>query len=269
MTLHRFKNTNALVVGGANGMGRACVEQLATEGANICVLDKDAQAGTALVQQLKASGTTIDFAAVDVLDGPAFSAAFAGALQSFDDKLDVMVHIAGASHGGLLRDQSVEDWDWHYRVNLRSHVISGKLATEAMTKCGTGAIVMMSSISGLSGDPGWAGYNATKAAIRNFTESLAWEVGRQGVRVNCVAPGPVMSERMMTSIEGEDEMISGYRSHTALGRLVQPKEVMEAILFLASDAASAITGHTLVVDCGLTARTGQPIQSHIFDENDV
>ena len=126
----------------------------------------------------------------------------------------------------------------------------------------------MSSISGLRGDPGWAGYNATKAAIRNFTESLAWEVGRQGVRVNSVAPGPVMSERMMKSIEGEDDMISGYRTKTALARLVRPEEVMEAILFLASDAASAITGHNLVVDCGLSARTGQPIQAHIFDENE-
>ena len=100
-------------------------------------------------------------------------------------------------------------------------------------------------------------------------ESLAWEVGRQGVRVNSVAPGPVMSERMMASIEGEDDMVGGYRRKTALARLVRPDEVMEAILFLASDAASAITGHNLVVDCGLTARTGQPIQDHIFDENDI
>ena len=126
---------------------------------------------------------------------------------------------------------------------------------------------MMSSISGLRGDPGWAGYNATKAAIQNFTESLAWEVGRHGVRVNCVAPGPVMSDRMMNSIEGEDDMVGAYQRKTALARLVRPEEVMEAILFLASDAASAIAGHTLVVDCGLSARTGQPIQEHIFDEN--
>ncbi|MEM7293957.1 MAG: SDR family oxidoreductase, partial [Pseudomonadota bacterium] len=152
---------------------------------------------------------------------------------------------------------------------LRSHVLACKLATAVMTRRGAGAIVMMSSISGLSGDPGWAGYNATKAAIRNLCESLAWEVGREGVRVNSVAPGPVASERMMKSIEGEGDMVEGYRRKTALARLVNPEEVMEAILFLASNAASAITGHNLVVDCGLTARTGQPIQPDIYDENDL
>ena len=262
----RFADKCALVTGGAKGMGRACVRQLAREGAEVHVLDKDAAAAQALVEELAGAGLKVAFDAVDVLDEAAFSAAFQALLARNGDRLDVMVHIAGASRGGLLADQTAEDWDWHYRVNLRAHVVACKLAAEAMAAAGGGAIVTMSSVSGLRGDPGWAAYNATKAAIKSFTESLAWEVGRRDVRVNAVCPGPVSSQRMIASLAGDDEMLVQYRRKTALGRLVTPEEVMEAILFLASDAASAITGHALVVDCGLTARTGQPIQAAIFDE---
>lgn len=263
----RFDGRAIIVTGGANGMGAACVSQFAREGAKVHILDKDGAGAESLALSLSDEGLTVDFTEVDVIDEVGFTEAFDGAVQALGGTLDVMVHIAGASRGGLLRNQSTADWDWHYRVNLRSHVIGCKLATDRMVAQGYGAVVTMSSISGLHGDPGWAGYNATKAAIKSFTESLSWEVGRHRVRVNAVAPGPVMSERMLASIEGEDAMISGYRSRTALGRLVRTEEVMEAILFLASDAASAITGHTLVVDCGLTARTGQPIQAEIFDED--
>lgn len=263
---YRFDGKTVLITGGANGMGAACVAQFAMEGARIRILDKDRSGAEALVDDLSHHGAEIDFTDIDVLDEVDFTEAFESAVTAFGGRLDVMVHIAGASRGGLLRTQTVADWDWHYRINLRSHVIGCKLATDRMVAQGHGSVVTMSSISGLRGDPGWAGYNATKAAIKSFTESLAWEVGRHGVRVNAVAPGPVMSERMLASIKEADDMIRGYRSRTALGRLVRPEEVANAILFLASDAASAIVGHTLVVDCGLTARTGQPIEAEIFDE---
>ncbi|NNE24633.1 MAG: SDR family oxidoreductase [Rhizobiales bacterium] len=266
MTPARFAGTKALVTGGANGMGRACVEQLAREGAHVYILDKDEAAMRSLIDGLCAAGHRVDGAVIDVIDEAGFTDAFTAMLDRFAGRLDVMIHIAGASRGGLLADQTTRDWDWHYQVNLRSHVIGCKLAGKVMTRQASGAIVTMSSISGQRGDPGWAGYNAMKAAIMNFTQSLAWELGRQGVRVNAVCPGPVMSERMLKSIEDDPGMVDSYAAKTALGRLVDPHEVMHAILFLASDAASAITGQTLVIDCGLTARTGQPIQPSIFDE---
>lgn len=266
MTDARFTDKNALVTGGANGMGRACVEQLAREGAHVHILDKDEPAMRALINKLRAQRHSIDGAVIDVMDEPGFTSAFGAMLEAFGSRLDVMIHIAGASRGGLLADQTTDDWDWHYQVNLRSHVIGCKLAGKIMAEQGSGAIVTMSSISGQRGDPGWAGYNAMKAAIMNFTQSLAWELGRKAVRVNAVCPGPVMSERMLNSIEDDPGMVEDYATKTALGRLVDPQEVMQAILFLASDAASAITGQALTIDCGLTARTGQPIQPSIFDE---
>lgn len=246
----RFKDKRAIVTGGANGMGHASAEKLRDEGASVFVLDKDTVAGDAL--------TGIGFAACDVMDRGSFETAFATAVDALGG-LDVMIHVAGASRGGMMLEQDVEDWDWHYQVNMRSHVIGCRLAAAVMVEQGNGAIVTMSSISGLRGDPGWAAYNATKAAIRSFTESMAWELGPRGVRVNAVCPGPVASERMLSSLKDPGSGMKRYAAATALGRLVDPSESAEAILFLASDSASAITGHALVVDCGLTARTGQPI----------
>lgn len=261
----RFAGAGVLVTGGAAGMGRACVEKLARQGARVCLFDRDTDTGLALAQALSDEGLAVTALTVDVSDETAFTAAFSQALESLG-QLDILIQIAGGSRGGLLETQSLEDWDWHLRQNLRSTVLGCKLATAAMAAQGGGAIVNMSSISGLRGDPGWAAYNATKAAILNFTQSLAWEVGRRGVRVNAVCPGPVASARMIGSLADAEAMTARYSQATALGRLVAPEEVAEAILFLASDASAAITGHALVVDCGLTASTGQPIGVDIFDK---
>ncbi|MGI9463986.1 MAG: SDR family NAD(P)-dependent oxidoreductase, partial [Aestuariivirgaceae bacterium] len=205
-----FAGKKVLVTGGANGMGRACVEQLASEDANAYIIDKDEAATRALIDELSGKGHSVGGTIVDVMDEAGFTSAFAAMLEKFAGHLDVMIHIAGASRGGLLADQTGEDWDWHYQVNLRSHVIACKLAGKVMSDQGNGAIVTMSSISGLRGDPGWAGYNAMKAAIMSFTQSLSWELGRHGVRVNAVCPGPVMSERMLKSIETDKGMVDEY-----------------------------------------------------------
>jgi len=131
-----------------------------------------------------------------------------------------------------------------------------------MRRQGSGSIVNMASISGLRGDPGWAAYNAAKAAIINLTQSLAWEEGRHGIRANAICPGPIASPRMVASLPGAGT-VSSYDSACALGRIGQPQEAAAAILFLASEDASFVTGAALVVDGGLTARTGQPTE---FDQ---
>jgi NAD(P)-dependent dehydrogenase (short-subunit alcohol dehydrogenase family) len=130
-----------------------------------------------------------------------------------------------------------------------------------MRKQGAGSIVNMASISGLRGDAGWAAYNAAKAGIISLTQSLAWEEGHRGIRVNAICPGPIGSERMLATISAEE--LAAYNRACALGRIGKAGEVAEAILFLASDQASFITGASLVADGGLTARTGQPLA---FDE---
>jgi meso-butanediol dehydrogenase / (S,S)-butanediol dehydrogenase / diacetyl reductase len=116
--------------------------------------------------------------------------------------------------------------------------------------------VNMASISGLRGDPGWAAYNSAKAGIISLTQSLAWEEGHYGIRVNAICPGPIGSKRMLATISAEE--LEAYNMACALGRIGTAQELAEAILFLASDQASFITGASLVADGGLTAHTGQP-----------
>src|SRR5205807_9971813 len=111
-------------------------------------------------------------------------------------------------------------------------------------------------ISGLRGDPGWAAYNSAKAGVISLTQSLAWEEGQYGIRVNAICPGPIGSKRMLSGLSREE--VAEYNQACALGRIGRAEELAEAILFLASDQAPFVTGASLVSDGGLTARTAQP-----------
>ena len=246
----RFSGRRALVTGGAGGMGGAVSRRLAREGAEVVVVDVDAEAGRRLVAELTEEGARVSFVAVDVSDIEALSAVVVGA-----GPLDVLVNVAGGSAPGLVADLEPAAWERLFRLNVTSTVAAARAAIPAMRGRG-GAIVTMASISGLAGDPGWGAYNAAKAAIINLTQTLAWEEGRHGIRVNAIAPGPIASPRMIATIDEAEQR--AYRRHSALARLGRPEEAAAAILFLASDDASFVTGATLVVDGGLTARTGQP-----------
>ena len=165
----------------------------------------------------------------------------------------------GIAVAGYVSDLPWSEWERLFAWNIESTVRSCRLAVARMRAAGGGSIVNMSSISGLRGDPGWAAYNTVKAAIINLTECLAWEVGGDGIRVNAVCPGPIASPRMIDSLPAGSDFVSAYNEAVALGRMGRPEEVAAAIAFLACEDASFVSGAHLVVDGGLTARTGQPI----------
>ncbi|PIP00039.1 SDR family NAD(P)-dependent oxidoreductase [Pleomorphomonas carboxyditropha] len=248
----RFAGKRALVTGGAGGMGRAVSRRLAREGADVVIVDIDAEAGSRLAGELSAAGGRASFAAADVSDAAAVASAIDGA-----GPLDVLITVAGGSAPGLVADLEPAEWERLFRLNVVSTAAAVRAALPGMRRRGGGAIVTMASISGTAGDPGWGAYNAAKAAIINLTQTLAWEEGRHGIRANAVAPGPIASPRMIATIDDAEQR--AYRRHSALGRLGAPEEAAAAILFLASDDAAFVTGATLVVDGGLTARTGQPL----------
>jgi len=263
----RFDDKVAIVSGGADGMGAACVRQLAAEGATVFALDVKSQAAQELAAELCASGARVHALAADVLDEEQLRAALGAAITTAG-RVDVLINIAGGSAPGLVADVDLGLWDRLYRLNVRSTLVACQEVLPAMRRRQRGSIVTMASISGLRGDPGWAAYNAAKAAIISLTQSLAWEEGLNGIRVNAICPGPVASERMLATLP--PEAFAKYDQACAIGRMGRAEELAEAILFLASDQASFVTGAALVADGGLTARTGQPtdfdaVRAEVFE----
>jgi NAD(P)-dependent dehydrogenase (short-subunit alcohol dehydrogenase family) len=252
----RFEGRVALVTGAAGGIGRACLFRLAREGARVFGLDVASDKLAAVIAEARAEGLSVDAVVADVMREADIEKAFA-AVDRAAGRLDVVQLVAGGSRFGYLAKTPTEEWERILRLNVLGTVIGCRLAIQRMKPRRSGSIVTMASISGLRGDPGWAPYNAAKAAIINLTQSLAWEVGRHGIRVNAVCPGPIGTERMLRSLV-DDAMREAYDETCALGRIGTPEEVAAAMAFLASDDAAFVTGAALVVDGGLTAATGQP-----------
>jgi meso-butanediol dehydrogenase/(S,S)-butanediol dehydrogenase/diacetyl reductase len=251
----RFKDKVVIVSGGADGMGRACSTQLAAEGARLFILDVKHDMADELARGLSKSGARAEALRADVMNESELREAIATVLRRTGGEIDSLINIAGGSASGLTAEIDLAVWDRLYALNLRSTLVACQAVIPTMRKRG-GSIVTMASISGLRGDPEWAPYNAAKAAIISLTQSLAWEEGGYGIRVNAICPGPIASERMLATIS-QDEL-RAYNESCALGRIGTASELAEAILFLASDQSSFVTGAALVADGGLTARTGQP-----------
>ncbi|MGE0213803.1 MAG: SDR family NAD(P)-dependent oxidoreductase [Parvibaculaceae bacterium] len=256
----RFQGKVAIVSGGADGMGAASVERLAAEGARVFALDIKEDVAKALAKRLSSSGAAVEAMRADVMDEEELKAAIATAIGKAG-RVDVLINIAGGSAPGLIGDMDLAIWDRLYKLNIRSTLIACRSVLPTMRTQGNGSIVNMASISGLRGDPGWAAYNSVKSGIIALTQSLAWEEGQHGIRVNAICPGPTMSKRMIGQLP--KELIEKYNRACAIGRMGSPEELAAAILFLASEEASFVTGASLVADGGLTARTGQPTA---FDE---
>jgi 3-oxoacyl-[acyl-carrier protein] reductase len=167
--------------------------------------------------------------------------------------LDVLINNAGICRGEPFLEIREETWDETMRVNLKGQFLVAQAAARVMVKAGSGAIVNMSSTNGLVGEAGYTAYNASKGGVTLMTKTMALELGPHGIRVNCVAPGYIVTP-MSQAIDSENSILTYAREKIPLGRVAGPEEVAAVYAFLASDDASFINGETVVVDGGQLAQ---------------
>ncbi len=239
----------ALVTGGSRGIGRAIAERLAAQGHRVAVnyIAND-QAAAEVVAGIESGGGTALAVKADVGDASAVAEMFE-MIQQEMGPVEILVNNAGITRDGLLMRMGDDDWDGVIQTNLRSVFVCCKAAMRGMLRARWGRIINVSSVAGVSGNPGQANYAAAKAGVIGFTKSLAKEVGSRGITVNAVAPGFIETD--MTAALG-DEAGAAAANQITLGRLGRPEEVASVVGYLASADASYITGQTVVVDGGLT-----------------
>ncbi len=238
----------ALVTGAARGIGREIALKLARDGFAVAVnyASSEAKAEKVVARIETAGGRAVALQA-DVSDPDAVVSLFSTVTDELGP-VHVLVNNAGITDDGLVLRMSADQWDSVLNTNLRSVFLCTKAALRSMVRARSGRIINISSVSGISGNPGQGNYSAAKAGIIGFTKSVAKEVGSRGITVNAVAPGFIETD--MTKTLGA-AVIDGVEQQIALGRMGLPKEVASMVGYLASSDASYITGQVIVVDGGL------------------
>ena len=255
----RLESKVALITGGGSGIGRACAEMFAREGAKVAVSDISLERAQATTQFVTSHGGEAIAISGDVSVGDDAQNIVSATVEKFG-KLDVLVNSAGVSaRNAMPKGSSPEEvWDKVMDVNLKGTYMVSWHAVPEMAKSGGGSIINLSSIMGLVGYPvgmggGFNPYNPSKGGVLQFTRNLAIDSASKNVRVNCICPGYV--ETNLTSALTKDaEALSRLETLHPIGRLGQPEEIAYAALYLASDESGFVTGTPLVVDGGYTAQ---------------
>lgn len=245
----RLNGKVALISGGARGIGAAMSSRFAAEGAHVCIGDVEAKAGVELADRLVSDGLSARFVQLDVTDMAAWTAAVDALTAEFSG-VDILVNNAGVYDRRPLEEISEEAWDHVMSVNAKGPFLGAKAVIPAMRARGGGSIVNISSTAGIRGSVA-SHYGASKGAVRLLTKSIAGTYAKDGIRCNSVHPGPVETEMGYAAVP---EAVRAERfARIPLGRFGSPAEIANAVLFLASDEASFVTGSELVVDGGSTA----------------
>ena len=249
----RFAGRNVIVTGGGRGIGQATARQFAAEGGNVLLLGRTSADLEATAAQITGDGGSAWSHTCDVRDEAQVDAAVAAALDRWE-RIDVLVNNAGIDDDTPFLDIDREKWRAVVDTNLTGAFLMAQTVARSMAKAGGGAVVHNASIDASGGDGPFAAYNASKAALLGLNRTMALELAEHGIRSNCVSPGFTHTE-MTEKAVGPQMMsyLNGQFARVPMKRLVRTDEVANAILFLASDDASAITGVDLRVDCGLTS----------------
>jgi NAD(P)-dependent dehydrogenase (short-subunit alcohol dehydrogenase family) len=256
----RFTDRAVLVTGGGMGMGEAAARAFAAEGAGVGVFDLDADAAEAVTKAIANDGGRAIAIAGDVRRGDDASRAVRATAASFGG-LDVLVNNAGVNRYGEVPDLAESDWDLVLDTNVKGPFLMAKHAIPAMRRRGGGAIVNLASVQAFATQPTVAAYAASKGAVVSMTATMALDHAKDGIRVNCIAPGSVLTPMLReAAVEFHpDDPEAGLRAwgqQHPIGFLTEPEDVAKLILFLASDDARTITGGCYRIDGGLLAKLG-------------
>jgi len=245
-----LRGRSIVVTGGAQGIGEACVRRLAADGATVALWDVDDAHGQALAAALSGTAARVVFVHCNVASRPDVDAALAATLTAFG-RVDGLVNNAGIFKASPFLDISEADWDAVIDVNLKGHFLVGQaVARQIVAQGGGGAIVNMSSVNARLAIASIASYNASKGGIDQLTRVMALALAEHAIRVNGVAPGTIATELAAKAVLTSDEAKARIMSRTPMKRLGAPAEIASVVAFLLSDAASYMTGETVLVDGG-------------------
>ena len=240
-----IQNKIAIVTGGGGGIGGAIVRRFAREGAKLAITDIDPQAATATAAELNAQGTDAVAIVADVTKKQSVGEMVQAALDRWS-RIDILVNVAGGAERKPVVEMTAADWDYVVDMNLKSAFLCSQAVLPAMLKQKYGKIVNISSIYGFTGNATRSSYAAAKAGVAAFTKSLALEVVNNSINVNAVAPGRVTTPRVRNRYS--DESWAAAVAQVPMGRAGTPEEIASAVLFLATDENSYITGQTIHVN---------------------
>ena len=251
----RVQDQVAIVTGAAKGLGEAISRRLAQEGAKLVIADIDKRGLEAAAAKIREDNSEVVTVVGDVTEeGTAFQL-ISSAIGRFG-QIDILVNNVGGSRNSKIWQMPVEDWDYTIRLNLRGTFLCTRAAVQHMIERKRGKIICLSS-GAREGTPwtayyeGGSAYSASKAGVHGFMRDLALELAEHNINVNCVAPGPIDTEIAGAKLRKLNDTVDFSPNRmTPFGRLGQPREVADAVLFLASDEASYISGHTLAVTGG-------------------
>lgn len=241
----------ALITGAASGIGHGIAQAFAAHNSKVVLVDRDVVRGGEIADALNAAGSPALFVAADVTSEEDVKHAVAAGEAHFGG-LDILVNSAGIAKLQPTDEMSFEDWRATVAVNLDATFLLARECIRVMKRNGSGAIVNIASMHGFVGFANHAAYTASKGGVVNLTRTLAIEFARQGIRVNAVCPGVILTPLVQNA--ASSELLAQLADEHPIGRLGRVGEVAKAVLFLASDDASFITGASLLVDGGYTAR---------------